>query len=301
MKQTLSQTAQTAQTMSPKKKVKGKAVTHDLVDKSSLTSLAMFLDGASPAQQLQVEMLRRVFKSMDADNDGFLSVADVRAYFRTQCRPNSDAIVRKWIQDRDIDQDGAVSLPEFVASYAQQLDPNSFSLKDGSGNHSSSNPNAHHGLISPVAGAFGALKFGNSLVEVSVACSAAEGYIRKVLDAPSVSAYWRIFLNDSTFNSKIGRLFGGVQLMNALGFQPEDNGSVIALRDPSGKSWDSIPVDVRTKLIHRLQELLSHSESLHEPTVSNIAAGEFYCFCLCCRCYVIFFVSFSIYRYWVTW
>ena len=42
----------------------------------------MFLKGASAAQQAQINMIKRVFETMDADGDGILSAADIRAYFR---------------------------------------------------------------------------------------------------------------------------------------------------------------------------------------------------------------------------
>lgn len=36
--------------------------------------------------------------------------------------------------------------------------------------------------------------------------------------------------------------------MNVIGFMPEDNGAVIAVRDPNGRIWDSVPADVRVVL-----------------------------------------------------
>ena len=61
--------------------------------------------------------------------------------------------------------------------------------------------------------------------------------------------------------------------MNALGFHSEDNGAVLAVRDPNGHAWESVPQDVRVSLRNRLEELLSHKQALLEPSISNIAAG----------------------------
>lgn len=233
--------------------------------------LLAYLDNASPAQKSQIEMIKRIFTIMDGDGDGILTLSDVRAYFRSIGRNASDLEVRKWIKDRDVDQDGAVSLVEFVSSFAPQLDiSNRFSGAHGS---SSAPFDASH--LSPVAVAFGALRLGNSPGEVWDCCSAAQDYVRKVLDSPSVPTFWRIPTSDAQFTKKVGRLFGGTKLMNSLGFLPEENGNVIALRDPNGKRWDSVPNDVRQKLMSRLAELSSHKNSLTEPSISNVSAGWF--------------------------
>ena len=228
-------------------------------------SLSVFLKGASPAQQVQVKMIGQVFADMDADKDGLLSPADVRTYFRSLGRNASDVIVKKWISSRDIDQDGAVSLGEFIASYSSQLDPSS-AHKD---KDSDDEP-----YVSPVTSAFGALCLGNTPAEVVEACMAAEDLIRRILDKPSIQEYWRISVNDDEYNRRIGRLFGGTKLMIALGFEPEQNGAVIAVRDPTGRVWESLPSDVHLMLSNRLSELKGHEQAHKEPSVSNVAAGS---------------------------
>jgi hypothetical protein len=87
-----------------------------------------------------------------------------------------------------------------------------------------------------------------------------------------VHQFWKININDTTYKTKIGRLFGGEKLMLSLGFCLEDNGNVIALRDPNGISWQTVPHDVRKSLMHRLDELRSHRQALDEPSISNVAA-----------------------------
>jgi hypothetical protein len=225
--------------------------------------------GATAAQQAQIKMIKNVFTVMDADKDGLLSANDVRAYFRAIGRNASDAVVRRWISSRDIDQDGAVSLSEFVASFTLQLDPSS-KISDGTsakGTQAQSAPEA-----TPVALAFGALRLGNSPAEVLEACSAVEEYVHRVLDAPGVQSFWRVYVSDTAFQRRIGRLFSGTKLMYAMGFEPEDNGNILALRDPNGKVWEALPQDVKIALSSRLDELASHKQALMEPSVSNIAA-----------------------------
>ena len=232
---------------------------------ASQAQLGEYTRGATAAQQAQVKMIAQVFEAMDADGDGALSVADVRAYFRTVGRPAEEAVVRQWVASRDVDQDGVVGLGEFVASYAKQLDPASKGTP-APGQPAGAKP------VSAVASAFGALCLGNSLPEARAACTAAAGYLRRVLDEPAVQAYWRINVHDTAFASAVGRLFGGVPLMHALGFEGEQNGTVLALRDPTGRVWTSLPAEARVQLRTRLDELLSHMHALDEPSISNVAA-----------------------------
>lgn len=70
-----------------------------------------------------------------------------------------------------------------------------------------------------------------------------------------------------------GRLFGGVKLIQAMGFESEQNGTVFALRDSAGRVWDTLPNESRVTLTARLLELKSREQALAEPSVSNIAAG----------------------------
>lgn len=230
--------------------------------------LKSFLKGASAAQQAQIQMIYRVFDVMDADSDGILSVSDVKAYFRSLNRISDDTTVKRWIRARDIDQSGAVSLPEFVASFSHQLDPDSRStsmFRKVSGADA---------VTSYVSEAFGAVRLGNSPPEALKGVEAAIEYVRRALDSPSTSAFWRISKADSSFHDNIGRLFGGIKLMQALGFVNEQNNSVLALRGDEGAEWVTIPDDIRRKLRRNIEELSIHKQSLNELSVSHIAAGE---------------------------
>jgi Ca2+-binding EF-hand superfamily protein len=228
-------------------------------------SMANFMRGASAAQLVQISMIKEVFERMDSDGDGLLSMSDVRAYFRSVGRNATDLSVRKWIRLRDIDQDGSVSLAELVGSYALQLDPVSKFSSPG-------NAPTEPVTVTPIAVAFGTIRMASTTSEVIECCNAAETYIQRILDNPSQQTFWRISLKDDSFNNKIGRLFGGVKLMFALGYQSEENGAMLALRDPNGKNWEIVPQDVRVSLNNRLDELISHKQALMEPSISNIAA-----------------------------
>jgi hypothetical protein len=236
--------------------------------KNAPLALRAFTKGASVAQLSQLKMIQDVFSVMDADNDGILSVNDVKSYFSSINRNASDAVVRKWIRERDIDQDGAVSLVEFVSSFAHQLDPSS-----GDGNKKRDIACDTSANVSNVTSAFGLLRIGCSPLEVANAISAVEEYVQRVLDSPSTQSFWRIPINDMEFHKRIGRLLGGVKLMLSLGFSLEDNGTVLALRDASGSKWEAVPADIRSSLSTRIEELWKHKASLLEPTVSNVAAG----------------------------
>lgn len=230
-------------------------------------SLQSYIVGASAAQTAQIDMIRRVFVAMDSDGDGILSASDVKAYFTSINRPSSDVVVRKWIRDRDIDQDGAISLVEFVSSFAYQMDPSSIPADAKRKSHVAK---PHH---SHVAAAFGYLRLACSPQELIRAVDAATNYVQRVLDSPSTREFWRVHIEDAEFRQNVGRHFGGEKLMLALGFEQEDNGKVLALRDPRGGVWEVVPADIRQILGRNIQELQHHKNSLLEPSVSNIAAG----------------------------
>ena len=202
---------------------------------------------------------------MDTDNDGLISASDIKSYFYSIGRPATDAIVRKWIHDRDVDQDGAVSLEEYVASYAYQLDPTS--------KHPWKNNETSELSVSNIASAFGAMRLACSSFELMESVTAAVMYLQRILDSPSTKEYWKISIQDPEFHKKIGHIFGGSKLMIALGFDLEDNGQILALKN-QGPPWESIPVNIRQQLSRGINELTFHKNSLSEPTISNIAAGK---------------------------
>lgn len=295
------------------KKAKDNIVTDlSVTDLHSYPSLENFLKNASNAQISQIEMIKSVFEKMDIDKDGLLTINDVKVYFKSIGRHSTDLAVRQWIESRDIDQDGAVSLVEFIASFSLQLDPTKVSsyephtqnagiyhsrsesslLKSSSVStltkndskqtmHKSRSGQSHShatalnekASVSSLTIAIGTLKLGNTLPEVLTAIEAIVEYIRRVLDSPTISSYWSIPLHDKIYHAKIGRLFGGTKVMHAIGFLPEENSSVIALRNNDDKPWEIVPFQVRNELNVRLDELLSHKNALLEPTISNIAAG----------------------------
>ena len=237
-------------------KIKGKN------NKNAGRSLKDFSVGATPARFAQIDMIKKVFHIIDSDGDNLLSFADVKAYFRSLNRPSDDLTVRKWIRSRDIDQDGAVSLAEFIASFGHQFD--------------ASDTPPTFGKSSPVdvATAFGMLRIGNSPAEISACLLLIEDYIQRIIDSPGTQSFWRISVSDPSFSNRIGRLVGGVKLMEAFGFVLEQNGSVLALSSNDGTSWTTVPSEFRQVLSCRLEELKRHKESLLYPTISNLAAGS---------------------------
>ena len=256
-------------------------------------SLHDFLVNSSAARKAQIKMICEVFRRMDIDQgepdlnvnililkvDGFLSVNDMRQYFRGLGKDSSDSSIRNWVRVRDIDQDGVVSLSEFVAGFVNQLDP--ASCIDGE--------EIVVADVSPLTSAIGALRLGSSTAECLESIRWIEEYVQRILDSPSNASYWRIAKSDKTYHSKIGRLFGGDKVLMgelrytqyrsdffktyvAFGFSYEENGSALVLRDPNGMFWATVPPDVRNTLKNLLEELRSHKYALEEPSISNIAA-----------------------------
>ena len=253
-------------TATPKFESTGGKLGESVNMKPLIGGISSFTKGATAAQKAQVQMIKEVFKLMDADRDGLISVSDVKAYFRAIGRNASDMVARKWIRERDLDQDGSVSLVELVASYSHVLDPSSKPERKGIGEDVTVDE------VNPVVIAFGLLRLGASIPEANIAVNAACEYIQRILDTPNVASFWRISLMEKDYEKRIGRLFGGHKLMLALGFAMEDNGATLALRDEAGKAWSIVPSDVRKALKHRMEELNKQASTLVEPSVSNVAA-----------------------------
>lgn len=236
--------------------------------------LKSFLNGATAAQKAQIVMIKSVFHEMDIDGDGLLSVSDVNSYFRAVGRESTEVSARKWISARDIDQDGAISLVEFISSFSLQLDPRSKFVAN------SGIPSDTEKQASVITGAFGALRLGTTTMECKVACEEILSYLQRIVDAPTVSQFWSIHTREEVFHQRVGRHFGGVKLMQAVGFQFEANGTILALRDPQGKEWTTVPADLKKQLLGNIVEISNHLSAVLEPTISNIGAGNVFRFLL---------------------
>lgn len=70
-----------------------------------------------------------------------------------------------------------------------------------------SNPNSRISI------AFGTLRLGATIPECIDAINAIEEYIQRILDAHSNPIFWRISKKERTYQSMIGRLFGGDKLL----------------------------------------------------------------------------------------
>ena len=73
------------------------------------------------------------------------------------------------------------------------------------------------GTNSRISVAFGTLRLGAMIPECIEAVNAIEEYIQRILDAQSNPLFWRISKKEKTYQSLIGRLFGGDKLL--LGFE----------------------------------------------------------------------------------
>ena len=60
--------------------------------------------------------------------------------------------------------------------------------------------------------------------------------------------------------------------MLACGFEPEDNGEVLALRDATGKKWTQIPTERLEQLKVALAEVEAQRRGLEHPEVADVQA-----------------------------
>eukprot|EP00939_MAST-03C_sp_MAST-3C-sp1_P000758 g758.t1 len=170
-------------------------------------------------EDMQFGMIRRSFDDIDRDGDGYLSRAEVRLFLRRSGRSASDVDVDAWIRVRDIDGDERVSFDEFLVSFGALLQSSeSTDTKGGS-----------RSLSSAVARAFGALRLASSPGEADRAARTCAEYICRILRTPSNSTFWSLSMVDETFDRAIGRLSGGIELMEALGFCVNRDGTKLCL------------------------------------------------------------------------
>ncbi|GMH77361.1 hypothetical protein TrST_g9172, partial [Triparma strigata] len=283
-----------------KKEVKKKG---GKAEKSLLTSeMELFLKGRTGVQRAQLVMLKEAFDAFDHDKDGFITAADLKAFWRAKGEDNSDSRILNFIKSKDINHDGRVTYEEFAVSYSNLLQPETkawVSLEKGSKSSKSkpSKSSKKGGTVtfsvdidpeevddgaSPVAAAFGALRLCTTIPQCLIAVQRVEAIVKKILETPSAKSYWRIKVNDSDFHTNVGRHYGGIALIKAFGFALEENGSVLALSEKatadkpassSGHSrWERPPKEVIKSLRDDLKELSIHMAGLLSPEVSDINA-----------------------------
>ncbi|CBJ33221.1 calmodulin-like myosin-light chain [Ectocarpus siliculosus] len=259
---------------------------------------------ASGARGLQLAMIKEAFSRLDMDGDGYITPADLGLAFRNMGRDASDRTVLAWIRRRDIYQDGRVSLDEFVASF-QALIPrdtpgwaaasSSVAATSATGRTGSMSTRRQGAIsiasattgkktiamddgASEVAAAFGRIRLSGSPAECRAAAEFALDYCRRVRDSPTAPLHWRIPLNSKRFSSTVGRLLGGVELMQAIGLRLEENGTVLALRNEqdetgrAGGKWDRVPESLLQRLDASAKELAAQMRGIDHPEVADLAA-----------------------------
>lgn len=143
-------------------------------------------------------------------------------------------------EERDI---RAVSMPEFFAMAGPVIEAASEST-------------------STVASAFARLRIKCPPSEVRAAGELAAQYLRNVLADPRENRRWRVAITNRTYESRIGRLDGGRQLMKAIGFTHRvveaGRRECLALQgsmSSDGKALNSLPNGVLALLKARLRDV----------------------------------------------
>jgi Ca2+-binding EF-hand superfamily protein len=229
----------------------------------SQSEVKSFLQGRSDVQRLQLQMIAQAFNKYDVNGNGQVTAAEVRHAFRRMGSDCSERRVATWMRDRDMNEDGVVTFAEFVASFGAQLD-HQFSTADSA--QASEMPQAK-----PISSAFGALRLSASVLECVAAVDFVLNHMHAILRAPASPQLWRIEVLDSLFQQKIGRLRGGVELLKAVGFDIEQNGRVLALKN-GGEPWSRLPEKVLSHLRVSSKQLAAHARGLEHPEISDIAA-----------------------------
>ncbi len=234
---------------------KGKAKAEGKNKKREPSELEKSLKG-DKVREAQLQLCRKAFENLDVDGDDYITPRDLKVAF---ARDGREAfMIPAWIAQRDLDQDGAVSFDDFLHSVASSFAV-SAKAKPKKGDTDDDDD--------AIASSLGVLRLSAKPKDVQDVVSYVQRCLGKVLEAPHEPKYWRISTKE-----KFARYAGGIALVQACGFSLEENGSVLALRDPEGRRWDSVPEEVLEKLKAAKQELEGRSKTLDLPSVPDIAA-----------------------------
>ena len=125
-------------------------------------------------------------------------------------------------------------------------------------------PTSHHlrGHVSKaVAASVGLLKIFNYHSIVLNVIESAMLYANRVLMHPGDKKYWQIDISEMIFDSKIGKFKGGIELMNALGFEGPSNLNRFLNVRTTGQN-PSIAKDTLTMMKRGIMELQQHLNGL---------------------------------------
>jgi hypothetical protein len=85
--------------------------------KKTEIALSSLVKDLSPLAKMQIELLKKVFRRLDVDKDGFIGLDDLSSHFQANGIQQSQVQAKKWLRDKDVDQDGRLSLEEFVLEF----------------------------------------------------------------------------------------------------------------------------------------------------------------------------------------
>jgi len=235
--------------------------------------VAAFMKGKTEAQQAQLSMLRDAFVALDSNRDGFVDARDLLTAWRLSGQGNAtEKRATEWVRARDMDADDRVAFDEFVASFSALLAPSSQGWEKGP-EHPPTNVAEETDKVgaSLVQAAFGALRLRATLPEQRAAAQLVVDLVARALASPHVAAHWRVDLERPDVRRVLGRLYGGPQLLGAMGFEPEDGGRALALRPKDGKPWKTLPPERVAALQRSLAELEALRRGLDHPEVADVA------------------------------
>jgi Ca2+-binding EF-hand superfamily protein/WD40 repeat protein/serine/threonine protein kinase len=235
--------------------------------------VSAFMKGKTEAQMAQLSMLKAAFLSLDVNGDGFIDASDLQHKWRLSGQDASERRAVAWVRARDMNADNRVAFDEFVASFAAQLAPSDkgWEKECGTANALLIEDGDEVGATA-VQKAVGALRLRASLPECVSCLSLAIDLLARAVASPAVHSHWRIDLSQADVHRRLGRFNEGVALLRALGFEPEANGSIMALRDPKGAKWLALPPERVAALKMGIASLEAQMRGLEQPDVADVQA-----------------------------
>lgn len=228
--------------------IESKPIKNEPLINQNKKSLKEITKNLTQIEVKNVQFLKGIFDEIDKNQDGYLDKSDLDIYFKSLGLLNFNTLITSWMTRIDLDKDNKISMKEFLLSFLPISGLN-MKLND-----------LINSNINPLHQALGNLRISNPLSIVQSSCDA---LISIVLNfANTKSAPFVISYGDDLFISKIKSVDGATNVLNSMGFWPNDKLSGLSLRDNIGN--DIVEFESYHKLYFFLDQLILFRASLFE-------------------------------------
>lgn len=228
--------------------IESKPMKNDSLINQNKNSFKEITKNLTQIEVKNVQFLKDIFDEIDKNQDGYLDKSDLDMYFKSLGLSNFHTLITSWMARIDLDKDNKISMKEFLLSF---LPITSLNMKFNDLLNSN---------INPLHQALGNLRISNPLSIVQSSCDALIAIILNC--ANTKSAPFVISYSEDLFISKIKSVDGATNVLNAMGFWPNDKLNGLTFRDNIGN--DIVEYESFNKLYFFLDQLILFRASLYE-------------------------------------